>query len=54
MQASVPAVGQDVTAVRLCAVLLVLPVSKEFGEPGVTFAFAFASTADGSDLPFMG
>ena len=54
MQASVPAVGQDVTAVRLFAVLFVLPVRSEFAAPGVTFEFAFARKADSNDTPFIG
>ena len=33
MQASVPAVGQDVTGVRLFDRLLELPVMSEFGAP---------------------
>ena len=36
MQASVPSVGQDETAVRLSARLLELPLISEFGAPGVT------------------
>ena len=47
MQASVPSVGQDETAVRLSARLLVLPVISEFGAPGVTVLFRSGSIVVG-------
>src|SRR5579863_9388062 len=53
MQASVPAVGQDVTAVRLFDWLAVLPVRSEFGP--VSDEVTFGSIADGNTWPvFIG
>ena len=51
MQASVPGVGHDVTAVRL---ILELPVRSEFGAPGVTFEVKFCSIAGGNCWFFIG
>jgi hypothetical protein len=53
MQASVPAVGQDVTAVRLFDRLLELPVKSEFAP--VSDEVTFGSIVDGITWPvFMG
>ena len=48
MQASVPAVGQDVTGVRLLGRLLELPVISEFAVPGVSAEVTLGSIAAGN------
>ncbi len=55
MQASVPSVGQDVTAVRLFDWLAVLPVTSAFGVPVSDEVTPAASIAGGNIWPvFMG